>query len=218
MAAHIAKFSSPFEGKKINKIKADSVFFDAMVLNPSTEVYFLNTDGRVLHYYDNGVLPKVLHVPVDNIREYIRQKGHLYIKNLDPRDPEVPKIFSAAEISGSSGILGYIYVVLANKDYRTTSAVLFNSRISTFILKSVILVFIISIGLTVWYWSQANKRFKEVFTVLQKFESGDYEARIPQKKLTTLSLSLHHLIKWLICSYQVLRKLPDQRMNEKIYW
>jgi hypothetical protein len=41
VAQHIAKFTSPFENNGINKKKADSVFHDAMVLNPSSEVYFL---------------------------------------------------------------------------------------------------------------------------------------------------------------------------------
>jgi uncharacterized membrane protein len=50
VAAHIAKFTSPFESDGINKRKADSVFHDAMVISPSAEVYFLDTTGKVIAY------------------------------------------------------------------------------------------------------------------------------------------------------------------------
>ncbi|MDQ3681661.1 MAG: hypothetical protein M3352_01145, partial [Bacteroidota bacterium] len=50
VAAHIAKFTSPFENDGINKQKADSVFHNAMVISPSAEVYFLDTTGKVMAY------------------------------------------------------------------------------------------------------------------------------------------------------------------------
>src|SRR5689334_964596 len=50
VAAHIAKFTSPFEGNTVNKRKADSIFYNAMVISPSIEVYFLDTAGKIIYY------------------------------------------------------------------------------------------------------------------------------------------------------------------------
>src|SRR4051812_41668091 len=51
VAEHIAKFTSPFSSAGLDHQKADSVFYDAMVLSPSIEVYFLDTAGTVVYYH-----------------------------------------------------------------------------------------------------------------------------------------------------------------------
>ncbi len=56
VAAHIAKFTSPFEKNGINKSKADSVFKNTMVLSPGAEIYFLDTAGKVMAFYANKML------------------------------------------------------------------------------------------------------------------------------------------------------------------
>jgi hypothetical protein len=43
VAAHIARFTSPFDQDGLNRQKADSVFYQAMVISPSVDVYFLDT-------------------------------------------------------------------------------------------------------------------------------------------------------------------------------
>ncbi len=48
VAAHIAKFTSPYYANGTNKRIADSVFKNAMILNPSTEVYCLDYTGNLM--------------------------------------------------------------------------------------------------------------------------------------------------------------------------
>ncbi|HZH01321.1 MAG TPA: hypothetical protein VEY32_09580, partial [Flavisolibacter sp.] len=67
VAAHIAKFTSPFENGTVNKKKADSVFYNAMVLSPSSEVYFLDTAGKVVAYHASEKEIKLWKVPLTNI-------------------------------------------------------------------------------------------------------------------------------------------------------
>ncbi len=102
VAAHIAKFTSPFENDGINKQKADSVFHDAMVISPSAEVYFLDTVGKVIAFHLNENKIEQWQLPLQNIKELIASKGEKYITGPDPRDPTNPKIFSAAEVKGKS--------------------------------------------------------------------------------------------------------------------
>ena len=123
VATHIAKFTSPFEKNGINKKKADSVFYNAMVISPSVEVYFLDTNGKVIYYEAADSLIKTWCLPLENIKEHISSGGTDYIKGPDPKDPSNSKVFSAAEVKYNSKITGYIYVILGATKHRTITPV-----------------------------------------------------------------------------------------------
>jgi len=89
----------------------------AMVINPTAEIFLLDADGRILGH----ALPPetVLRDSVDlqPIRSLIETPGRLPIRGDDPRSDSSRKIFSAAEIRSSSGLEGYLYVVLGGQAY-----------------------------------------------------------------------------------------------------
>src|SRR3954469_775064 len=71
VAGHIALFTSPFHDNGFDRKKADSVFYDAMVLSPSIEVYFLDTTGKVMYYHAPDSLIKLHKIPLTNIKQHI---------------------------------------------------------------------------------------------------------------------------------------------------
>ncbi|RYU89601.1 hypothetical protein EWM62_14905 [Mucilaginibacter terrigena] len=140
VAAHIAKFTSPFENEGINKQKADSIFYNAMVINPNDEVYFLDTLGKVIEYQSPDSLIRQRLLPLDKIKTHIRTGGTDYIKGPDPKDPATPKIFSAAEVVIKGKTIGYIYVILAGNQYRTVTDLLTGSHIATLAIEAFIII------------------------------------------------------------------------------
>jgi signal transduction histidine kinase len=180
VAGHIAKFASPFKSGGIDTKKADSVFYNAMVLSPSAEIYFLDTTGTVaaFHAPKKDIIQWVL--PLNNIKELISSQGKEYIKGPDPKDPENPKIFSAAEVWDNGNKLGYIYVILgSNNDVTQT---LYNSYFSGLIIKVSLTIFILSILLTFFYINRFQKRFNQMIIILERFQNGDFKARFPLGK------------------------------------
>ena len=87
VAAHIAKFTSPYGREGFDRRKADSVFYEAMVISPSAEVYFLDTAGRVIYFHAHPGEVKSRQIPLDHILRYLRSKGMQHIDGPDPRDP-----------------------------------------------------------------------------------------------------------------------------------
>lgn len=49
-ASYIATFSQPFVGTNVNQKATGHFFFNAIVTNPSAEVYLLDTTGRIMIY------------------------------------------------------------------------------------------------------------------------------------------------------------------------
>jgi len=188
VASHIAKFTSPYGREGFDRQKADSVFYQAMVISPSAEVYFLDTTGRVIYFHGAPAEIQRWQVSTDPLQRYIQSGGLRYIIGPDPRDPDHPKIFSAAVVEGENGRLGYIYVILGNEQYRTVTQMLMNSRVTPVVLGAVMFILAFSLLVTVWYIHRFRRRFDDMMVVLNKFRQGDFTARFALRENDELEL------------------------------
>jgi signal transduction histidine kinase len=188
VAAHIAKFTSPYGREGFDRQKADSVFYQAMVISPSAEVYFLDTVGRVIYFHGTPDEIRRWQISVEPLQRYIRSGGLHYMNGPDPRDPDHPKIFSAADVEGDSGRLGYIYVILGNQQYRSVTQMLVNSRVTPMVLGAVMFILSLSLLITVLYIHRFRRRFNDMLAVLNKFREGDFTARFAEREKDELEL------------------------------
>jgi signal transduction histidine kinase len=188
VATHIAKFTSPYGREGFDRQKADSVFYQAMVISPSAEVYFLDTTGRVIYFHGAPAEIRRWQVSTDALQRYIQSGGVRYIIGPDPRDPDHPKIFSAAAVEGENGKLGYIYVILGNEQYRSVTQMLMNSRVTPMVLGAVMFILAFSLLITVWYIHRFRRRFDDMLVVLNKFREGDFTARFALRENDELEL------------------------------
>jgi signal transduction histidine kinase len=215
VASHIAKFTSPFEKRGLNKQKADSVFYQAMVISPNVEVYFLDTNGNVMYYHGSPDEIKLSQVPLESIKDYISDSGQKYIKGADPRDPAVPKIFSSAIVRGKSGNLGYIYVILDSKQYRTLTHLLFKSSAGGLLFRVFILVLLVAIVVSWLYVRRLQQNFQNLIVVLEKFEGGDLKARFPVNSNSDLAPVTHAFNKMANMLVQNIEKLKNTEIERK---
>jgi signal transduction histidine kinase len=172
VAGHIAKFTSPYGRGGFDRQKADSVFYQAMVISPSAEVYFLDTTGRVIYFHGDTAEIKSWQVDMAAVRSYLESGGIHYINGSDPRDPGHRKVFSAAGVGGVAGAdgaagvdggagrLGYIYVIFGNQQYRSVTQMLVNSRVTPAALEAALLIVLVSLAITVFYIRRARRRFE----------------------------------------------------------
>ena len=215
VATHIAKFTSPFTNSGIDKQKADSVFQNAMVLSPSSEVYFLDTGGNVIDYHASEQDIKEWHIPVQPIQKYIATGGNEYIKGVDPKDPAYSKIFSAAEVQGSKSKLGYIYVILDSKKSEGIMDVLFGGHALTLAIQAFVVIILLSFLFSFLYLKRIRKNFNRMIGVLERFENGDYEARFTLKQSDELEPVTHAFNKMADLLSATISKLTRSEQERK---
>ena len=182
VAKHIARFTSPFVDSGINREKADSVFYNAMVLNPSSEVYFLDTAGNVMYWQSPDTTIIQLHkISLENIKKFIYSEGSTYVTGEDPKYAGVKKIFSAAQVYKNDKLLGYIYVILGSSAYGNAANMLFSSQVWHLALEAFIVVIVLSILISLYYIKRLQYNYKRVIAVLEQYGSGNFAAQFGLK-------------------------------------
>ena len=180
LAAHVAVMMDPFinEGV-INDVGLEDLVHSLMVINPSIEVYLLDTQGKILSYVAPEKVVKLEQVSLEPVTEFINltEKKKIFYGD-DPRNPGEVKIFSAAELIQDGRLTGYIYIILASQEYASASNLVRGSFIMGLSIRSIITILIGSalVGLlALWF---IVKKLNRIIRGIRKFEDGDLKTRI----------------------------------------
>jgi signal transduction histidine kinase len=146
----------------------------AMVINPTVEVYLLDTDGRILGH---GLPPETVRadrIDLAPVRRLLSGGGELPIHGTDPRNPERDKVFSAAEVRDGDRLEGYLYVVLGGQRYDELASDIRGSyvrKISAFAVAAVVLVALV-VGLLVF--SLLTRRLTRLRRIVSRFAGSGF--------------------------------------------
>lgn len=157
----------------------DEIFHMYMVINPSIEVYLIDTDGRILGYSAPPRKIKRQRVSMAPIAAFMQHAAELPILGDDPRDPTGRKIFSAAPVKSNGRVAGYLYVVLAGQEYESIAGLLHSSyivKLSTGVIIAS-LVFGLIAGLLIF--KLLTRRLRRLSTAMEGFQHHNFETPVP---------------------------------------
>ena len=182
--------ASPFlEDGSVNKPLFGDIMHDMMAVNRGIEVYLLDSEGSILYSvvldHDEPEAPKQ-YVDLGPVKEFIENDGSIFILGDNPRNENNPKIFSAAHFD-HEGTEGYIYIVLAGKQFDAVTSSLLGSYFIRLGIGSMLLTlfFALLIGvIAIWYLT-ANLR--SIIETVIRFKEGDNLARIKKAEKTDLA-------------------------------
>lgn len=131
LAEHIAGHLPLLGPGGFDQKAIEDLFHMVMVVNPSIEVYLIDTTGKIeAHLAPDGHLKRD-HVDLTPIRRFLAKPGgaHLPLLGEDPRNALGHQIFSAAALTREGEVDRYLYVILAGETYRELAANLWEGRI-----------------------------------------------------------------------------------------
>lgn len=177
--------ASPFlEDGSVNKPLFGDLMHDMMAVNQGIEVYLLDNTGEILYsvVLDHSVNAPVKNISLVPVQSFIRDQGKNFILGDDPRNPGEQKIFSAAPFN-VNGREGYIYIILAGKEFELIS----DNLLAQYFIKlgigatvlTMIFATIIAL-LSIWF---LTKNLRLITSTVRKFREGDLSVRIedPEK-------------------------------------
>jgi len=103
----------------VDKTAIMDIMHSMMVINPSVEVYLLDTTGAIVTYVAPNKKIKLKTVDLAPIKTFINadEENRPFLKGDDPRHPSTSNIFSAAPILKNGILQGYVYIILASEEH-----------------------------------------------------------------------------------------------------
>lgn len=172
---------------EIDKASLQDVMHSMMVINPSVEVYLLDTQGDIITYVAPHKKIKLKSVDLSPVLSFIEGDRDKMIVGDDPRHPGDRKVFSAARLFAEEELKGYVYIILASEEQAAVTDNLFGS----YILKLGTWFFFLALGLallvgllSIWY---LTRNLRLIIDTVRRFKEGDYGARVHLKREGELS-------------------------------
>jgi len=179
----------PWDKGQVDTNAIQDIMHSMMVVNPSVEVYLLDTLGNIITYVAPYKRVKLEKVDLNPVKQFIAEgKDHSFIKGDDPRHPESENIFSAAPIVNDDKLEGYFYIILASEEQAEVVYELQNSYIYKLGRKMFFITLLgaLLIGLlAIWF---LTKNLRTIIETVTRFKEGDYQARVAEKDKGDLAI------------------------------
>jgi signal transduction histidine kinase len=170
---------------RVNRQALEEIFHMLMVINPSIEIYLLDTEGNILTFSAAPGKVKRKRVNLKPIRDLLAGDATIPVLGDDPRNPSGSKVFAAARIIEQDKLQGYLYVILGGETYDSVVQKLKASyilQLSTWVIFASLLFALIA-GLVLF--ASLTGRLKRLANAMDAFRSGagqqpiEYPSRKP---------------------------------------
>jgi signal transduction histidine kinase len=164
---------------QINEAALEDIFHTLMVLNPSIEVYLLDSHGTILAFSAPPGKVKRQRVSLEPIQRFLGNTTPFPIYGDDPRDQTRQKIFSVSPILGNGPLEGYLYVILGGEEYDSVAQMLQGSYILRLSLWTVAagLLFASVTGLLLF--NLLTRRLRKLTAAMETFKQSDFLEPVP---------------------------------------
>jgi signal transduction histidine kinase len=89
----------------------------AMIINPTVEIYLLDTEGRILGHALPPEAVRAERVDLAPVKELVGGGSEMPLRSTDPRHLDRQKIFSAHPVMDDGVLQGYLYAVLGGQKF-----------------------------------------------------------------------------------------------------
>ena len=145
----------------------------AMIINPTAEIYLLDTDGTILGHglpADSVVRNRIDLAPV---RELIAGNPRMPLRGDDPRSASGRKVFSASEVRADAVLEGYLYVILGGQAYDALSSDIMGTYTRQNIVVAILAIVLTTAAIGVVVFRLLTRRLNRLNNEMRKVsESG----------------------------------------------
>jgi signal transduction histidine kinase len=220
LAEHIAKDIPLLSDGTANQPALEDLFHTLMVVNPSIELYLVNTQGAILSFNAPPGKVKLDKVALGPVRELLEGARELPIKGNDPRNPDRSKVFSAAPVYENQPLAGYLYIVLAGENYDTAVEMIQDS----YILRLLFWIGIAASGLSLLAgflsFNWLTRRVRQMSSGVEEFKNSEFKAAISLRgwrkqaggdEIDTMGTTIEQMSQVIVEQFQQLRQADITR-------
>ncbi len=180
LADNLSQVLQPYLSEPIDYAGIDRELNEFIIDNPEIDIYLLDDSGKILTCFtDRQQRFPISNVSLSPIHHFLKHTQGLPILGDDPHDERAPKPFSVAPVRLGNGENGFLYVLLEDSMYESIAYMVTGSKIvrGALLLLGVTFFFSFLVGLLAF--SLVTRRVHKMTEVVQRFEQGDLDQRIP---------------------------------------
>jgi signal transduction histidine kinase len=215
LATNVVQEVKPtYQGGQVDEASMDKIMQSMMAINPSIEVYLLDTAGIILNYVAPYKKVKLNRVSLEPVYTFLDTEGKTFVKGDDPRNPGISKEFSAAPILENEQLIGYVYVVLASEEYDMAARELIGDYIMRLGGKTMLVTLVATLlaGLLIFWF--ITRYLNQIIAVVKRFKEGHLEERIPAKssgELKELAITFNDMAREILGSIEKIKTTENLR-------
>jgi signal transduction histidine kinase len=214
IAPHIAEANQCFINGEPNQEVLKTVFHDVMVINPAIEVYLLDREGKIITFYPGDQSLEIEYIDLKPVKEFIETKGKEFVIGVDPKNPNAEKVFSVAPAYENGELMGYVYVILASEEFKSTMQFLFNSYILRIGLRSMSITLIAVFIITLIALGFIMSNLKIILNSIREFKNGNLSVRIKKKRkdeLGEFALAFNEMADTIVRNMEEIKSMDNLR-------
>ncbi|UCD36116.1 MAG: hypothetical protein JSU90_04605 [Nitrospiraceae bacterium] len=147
------------------------IFHMLMVINPSIELYLLDTEGKILAFSADPGKVRRERVDLGPIRKWLGGNGTLPLLGDDPRNTLGEKAFTAAPIFTEGRLEGYLYIILGGETYDSIIQKIQGSYILKLSIRVISLSLLVALMAGLLIFAFLTRRLKRLAAVMDGYES-----------------------------------------------
>ncbi len=146
----------------------------AMIINPTVEIYLLDTAGHIL---GQSMPPESLQtdrVDLAPVRQLIAGGVDLPFHGTDPRNLDREKVFSAAEVVDQGVVQGYLYAILGGQKYDELASSIRGSYVQKISLGAMMAIVVAAILIGLLVFGLLTRRLTRLTRSVQQFTAAGF--------------------------------------------
>jgi len=185
-----------------------------MLVNPSIEIYFLDTKGKIVSFSADKKLIKRHIVDLDPVKQFLDGSASFPLLGDDPRSDSNRKPFSVSPLPNASNPEGYLYVVLQGSQYDQIQTQEQFRTLETLGLTALggSLGIGLVIGLFLFY--RLTRRIRKLNQSMDRFRGGELMSADKQTQLENVVFARGDEIDQLSDSFDAMARRIDDQVNQ----
>ncbi|MEJ8568091.1 sensor histidine kinase [Elongatibacter sediminis] len=175
IAMYVAGESQLIEDGVVNTGALEQLARQAMIVNPTVEVYLLDTEGRILGHTLPPESIQTERIDPEPVRRLIAGEVDMPFRGTDPRNLNRNKVFSAAEVVDSGAVQGYLYAILGGQKYDELASSIRGSYVQKISLGAIVAIVIAAFLAGLLVFSLLTRRLTRLTRDVRRFTASDFD-------------------------------------------
>lgn len=147
----------------------------AMIINPTVEVYLLDTEGRILAH---AMPPESIQsnlVALEPVQKLMGGETEMPLRGTDPRNTDRQKIFSAHPVMHNDILQGYLYAILGGQKYDELADSVRGSYVQKLSLGALVAIVLTAFLVGLLVFSLLTRRLHALTQDVQRFTDSGFD-------------------------------------------